>query len=77
MRKQSAETQVRHLKREVKSQDSQIGSLLRELDERRRIGAMMSNICWNGTRCGRVPDDYRSNMKVCAEAWDGIKREVR
>ncbi len=75
MRKRSPETEVRHLKREVKEQDKRIGALARELDERRRIGAMMSNICWNGSRAERVPEDYRSNMKACHEAWDGIKRE--
>jgi len=75
VRKRSPETEVRHLKSEVKQQDIRLGVLLRELDERRRIGAMMSNICWNGSRCDRLPEDYRRNMKSCHEAWDGIKRE--
>lgn len=74
MRKRSPETEVRHLKREVKEQDARLGSLLRELDERRRIGAMLSNICWNGKQCDRIPEDYRRNMESAQVAWDGIAR---
>ena len=75
MRKPSAETQLRNLKREVKQQDIRIGQLLRELDERRRIGAMLSNICWNGKSCDRVPEDFRRSMTDAQIAWDGIKKE--
>ncbi len=74
MRKQSPETQLRHLKREVKEQDSRIGELLRELDERRRIGQMLSNICWNGKLCDKIPEDYQRNMASAQVAWDGIQR---
>lgn len=75
MRKPSPETQLRHLKREVKVQDARIGALLRELDERRRIGGMMSNLCFNGAQKADIPADFRESMKVTQVAWDGIKRE--
>jgi hypothetical protein len=74
MRKPSAETQLRKLKREVKLLDTRIGALLNELDERRRIGAMLSNICYNSQECGRVPEGFRRHMKDVRIAWDGIKK---
>ncbi len=77
MRKRSPATEIRHLKREVKVQDARIGGLLRELDERRRIGAMMSNLCFNIKQQDRIPSDVRESAKVTQEAWDGIKREGR
>lgn len=77
MRKRSPTTEVRHLKREVKIQDLRLGQLLRELDERRRIGGMMSNLCFNIAQKDCVPPDIRESAKVTQVAWDGIKREVR
>ena len=76
MRKQSPETQVRHLKREVKMLDARLGRVLNELDERRRIGAMLSNICYNGKANPRVPEDFQRSMASAQVAWDGIKRTV-
>ena len=76
MRKRSPATEIRWLKREVKAQDAQIGALLRELDERRRIGAMMSNLCLNIKQQDRIPQDVRESASVTRAAWDGIKREA-
>lgn len=58
-------------------QDAHIGAIARELDERRRIGAMLSNICYNGAQADSIPRDYRETMRTCYNAWSGIKREVR
>lgn len=75
MRKRSPATELRHLRREVRQQDVRIGALLRELDERKRIGAMMSNLCFNIKQQDRIPTDVRESARVTQEAWEGIKRE--
>ncbi len=77
MRKQSPETQLRHLKREVKEQDARIGAMLNELNERRRIGAMLSNICYNGKNRRDMPEDFSRCMADAQIAWDGIKKHAR
>lgn len=74
MKAQSPATQIRHLKREVKAHNARIADILRELDQRRLIGAMLSNICYNGKESDRIPEDFRRSMKSALEAWDGIKR---
>lgn len=76
-RKRSPETEVRWLKREVKVQDARIVALLRELDERRRIGAMMSNICFNLSDRQVIDFGERGILRSCRVAWDGIKRDGR
>ena len=80
-RKQSPETQLRHLKRQVKnlndtlaSRSIYIAKILGELDERRRIGAMLSNICYNGKARTDMADDFRRSMTDAQLAWDGIKK---
>jgi hypothetical protein len=73
-RQRSVETDNRYLRREVQVQGARIEALLRELDERRRIGALMSNLCFNGKQQDRIPADVRETMRVCQEDWDGITR---
>jgi hypothetical protein len=73
VRKPSAETQLRTVKRELKEARIRYGAIMNELDERRRIGTMLSNICFNGKQCDRVPEDFRRCMASAQEAWDGIK----
>jgi hypothetical protein len=82
MRKRSAETENRYLRREVKVRSAWIDTLKRvmdesnrEVDERRRIGAMMSNLCFNGKDSLEISARTRETMRVCQEAWDGIKRQ--
>jgi len=47
MKKPSVETQLRTVKRELKYARESISPIITELQERRRIGDQMSNICFN------------------------------
>ena len=46
MKKPSVETQLRTVKRELKYARESISPIITELQERRRIGDQMSNICF-------------------------------
>lgn len=73
MRKQSAETQLRHAKTDAKNLRILIGDLRSELVSRRRCGQMMSNLCFNLAQNDKYDPAHRQSMRDCREDWDSIR----
>ena len=81
-RKQSDATALRHVKRMLREEvtsrnqrEEDVARIICELNERRRIGSMMSNICYNLAQ--KHPDEQvRNCMDACRKAWDGIPKGV-
>ena len=68
----------------VDKRNADIAQLTRERDEARAdaervkmAGAAMSNICFNGKQCDRVPEDYRKSMAEAQERWDAAIRAMQ
>ena len=57
MKKQSVETQLRHAKRNIRDGKRREERLCQELRQRRQVGQMMSNLCFNLARRRRSDDD--------------------
>ena len=79
MRKPSAETQLRTVKRELKYAREAISPIITELQERRRIGAQMANCCHNlGQEVSTEGANLSQNTRQCLldmyQNWDAIKR---
>ena len=74
MRKQSVETQLRHAKRTIKAVRVHEELLLQELRQRRQVGQMMSNLCFNLAQSDKYDPAHRQSMADCREAWDKIVR---
>lgn len=73
MRKQSPETQLRHLKTAMKSNAQYTQSLIAELKLRRQSGQKMSNICFNLAQNEAYDPTHRQSMRDCREMWDKIR----
>jgi len=73
MRKRSPETQLRYAKTEIRKAELLIQALRQELEQRRLSGAMMANLCYNGSQLDEVPELVRENMRECQARWDKIK----
>ena len=79
MRKPSLETQLRTTKRELKYARESISPIIMELQERRRIGEQMSNICFNlgqenSTEGSKLASTTQQCMRDMRQNWDAIKR---
>jgi hypothetical protein len=73
MRKQSPETQLRHLKGKLKSQMFYKDALIAEIKLRRQWGQMMANICFNLAQNDNYEPTHRQSMRDCREGWDKIR----
>jgi len=74
MRKQSVETQLRHAKRAIKAGHVHEELLLRELRQRRQVGQMMSNLCFDLAYSDKYDPAHRQSVADCRVAWDKIER---
>ena len=79
MKKPSVETQLRTAKRELKYARESISPIIKELQERRRIGDQMSNICFNlgsvnNTEGSKLASTTQQCMRDMRQNWDAIKR---
>jgi hypothetical protein len=73
MRKQSPETQLRHLKAQNRILVKMFAASDEELRERRQCGQMMSNLCFNLAQNDKYDPAHRQSMRDCREGWDKIK----
>lgn len=73
-RKQSDATKLRHARTEVKNLRMLNEAMATELLERRRVGGMMSNLCFNLAQDSRLDERYRKSMDECRKEWDAILR---
>ena len=74
MRKRSPVTEIRSLKSDVRRLERAIGATKAELSERRSIGGMMSNICFNLAQSAKQEPQARVSMDECRKACDKIRR---
>jgi hypothetical protein len=74
MRKQSDKTKARMLTSRLNARLAYEKSLIAELQERRRVGGMLSNIAFNLSQGEKVAPEIREVMSECRKAWDEIKR---
>jgi hypothetical protein len=78
-RKRSVETQLREVKRELKSASAQVLRYYTELEARRSIGDQMANTCFNlGQENATFPSDWprtKATMTEMRVNWDAIKRQ--
>lgn len=59
----------------AKRESRLVRELRRELQERRLIGALMANICFNTSQpTWTVNERDRKNMEECQKEWDAIKK---
>jgi len=74
MKKQSVETQLRHAKRNIRDGKRREERLCQELRQRRQVGQMMSNLCFNLAQDKTYDPAHRQSMSDCREMWDKIGR---
>lgn len=72
MRKRSPATELRYAKVEIGSLKTRLNTIAEELKQRRLVGQMMSNICYNLAQNEAYDAQHRQSMKDCREAWDKI-----
>ena len=74
MKKQSVETQLRHAKRNIRDGKRREERLCQGLRQRRQVGQMMSNLCFNLAQNKTYDPAHRKSMSDCYEAWGKIER---
>lgn len=50
--------------------EAERSALERENEELRRIGSLMSNLCFNGKQHSEIPPVYRKHMESLHQSWD-------
>lgn len=60
-----------------KDLEIQVTRLTKELEARRLIGRLMSNICYNGSQnSSGIPAHYKNTMAELYAQWDNIGKEI-
>lgn len=74
MRKASDATQLRQSKSQLKSLKTYQQSLILEIRERRRVGAMLANVAYNLAQRPAVEPELKAVLDECRKAWDEIRK---